>query len=201
MKTQHLDSDRELTEREIADALAMPSDFGYRGDNEELFETWSLGPIIETRDSDLLTRANRVALMRYLESDPSLADDYSIVGASHWACGWVDHLSFRVLDSEGKQTRIARVLAQWFDGLRDYPVADESLWSEMEFEEFSRFFDSAMDEAQDRLEVVFTDPARAALFDRCFDDMREGGRDGFVTDDDIVDAARLLGFLPDEMEE
>lgn len=192
--TTRLDSDRELSEAEIADALSMPSDFGYRGDNEELFETWSLGPVIETRDSDLLTKANRAALMRHLESDPSLADDYSIVGASHWACGWVDHLSFRVLDSEGKQTRIARVLAEWFDGLRDYPCADDSLYSEMEYDEIARSFESAVKEAENRLDVIFTN--EAALFDACFDEARE--HDCYVDPDSVIDAAKKLGFVTEE---
>lgn len=124
----------DITPKDIEKALSRPRDFGYGGGNEEMFKTWSLGPTIQHRDSGLLDRSNALALRRYLEKDPSLADDYTIMSASHWAVGWVEHISFRVVDPDGSPSRIFRVLTAWFNALSDYPVADDSLYSEMESE-------------------------------------------------------------------
>jgi hypothetical protein len=125
----------ELTPEEITKALARPSSFGWFGlDGDGMFETWSLGPCIEHRDSTILDKANAKALRRYLDARPELADDWKIVSCTHWAVGWVDHLSYRVLNHlTGEPTRVAKILKAWFANLRDvYPVADDDLYSEME---------------------------------------------------------------------
>lgn len=130
------DTDKQIQDW-IREALERPGSFGLSSDHEhanEMFKTWSLGPVIEHRDSGTLDKANAEALRRHLASDPTLADDYCETGASHWAVGWVTHLSFRVLDEDGELTRIARVMREWSDMLAEYPVANESLWSEMETE-------------------------------------------------------------------
>ena len=123
-----------LTPTEIAEALARPRDFGYMGGNPEMFHTWSLGPVILTRDSRLLDQSNARVLKKRLEESPEWADDYTIASAGHWAVGWVEHLSYRVVDSDGKPTAIAKFLKAWDKALRDYPIADESDYSELESE-------------------------------------------------------------------
>jgi hypothetical protein len=90
----------------------------------------------------VLDKSNAVALRRHLASDPTLADDYYMTKCNHWAVGWVIHLSFRVLDENRELTRMARVVREWFDGLADYPVADESLFSEMEHAEAEDYWTS-----------------------------------------------------------
>lgn len=138
------DTDDEIKDW-IRSALERPSSFGLSLDHEhydEMFKTWSLGPVIEHRDSGTLDKANAEALRRHLASDPSLADDYCETGANHWAVGWVTHLSFRVLNEQGELTRIARIMREWFDALADYSVANESLWSEMETEAAEEFWRS-----------------------------------------------------------
>ena len=95
----------EIDDARVRELLKRPSDFGYSGDIEGMFETWTLGPVIEHRDSDILTKANRKALEQWLESDSSLSSEYQITGANHWAVGWVDHLSYRVLDDRGYVAR------------------------------------------------------------------------------------------------
>jgi hypothetical protein len=141
-ETRPLDDEHsfsKMTKEQIAEwkseALARPSDFGYGGDNEELFETWSLGITIETRDSGIREKANASAIKTMLKADPSLEEDWEIVGCRHWAVGWVDHLSFRVLDEDGSISRISRVIKGIFDSLSEYPVLDDGLYSEMEYEE------------------------------------------------------------------
>lgn len=125
----------DISADDIAEALRRPSDFGYSGDRDEMFSTWSLGPIIETCDSSLLDQANAQALKQHLEEDwPELADDWEIVGCNHWAVRWVDHLSFRAVEADGTPTTIFRVLTAWNNALSDYPVADDDLFSRLEHE-------------------------------------------------------------------
>ena len=131
------ENDVTVTPDEIEKALRKPSNFGWFGDDDDdMFVTWSLGPVIEHRDSDVLDRANAEALRRYLAEFPELADDWKITSCNHWAVGHVDHISYRVVDGDGKPTRIARILKAWFAYLSDvYPVADEDLYTEMEDQE------------------------------------------------------------------
>jgi len=189
------DKNVDITEKDIKEALKEPSNFAYfksRGE-EKMFDTWALGPVIRTRDSECIQQSNARVLIKKLESDPTLKDDWRITGCSHWACGWVDHLSFRavedvdpeivkqievldrlietlestsssddrametiVLESQStvwnelhslvtqvrerrealaetprKPTRIFRFIKGWFDGLRDYGIADDADCSEL----------------------------------------------------------------------
>lgn len=127
------------------EAVKKPKDFGYSGGNDDMFETWALGPVIETRDSAVLERANAAALTRHLESlsskdalysgDPPFSEDWEVTRASHWAVGWVDHLSFRALDPNGNPTRAAWEIMVWFEELADNIVADEDLYAEFMLEE------------------------------------------------------------------
>jgi len=134
IRNPRLDTDVEITEDDIHKALKRPESFGYSGYNKEMFETWALGPVIRTRDSGLLEQSNADALEDYLQSDPSLEDEWEITGANHWAVGWVDHLSFRVIDENGEPTRISRVIKKWFEDLDGYPIADEEDYSRRELE-------------------------------------------------------------------
>lgn len=140
----------EIDDTWTREAISLPGSFAYFGDRP-VGVTWSLGPVIITRDSDILAKANHKAMMRELEElcDAGVlnSDDYEITGCSHWACGWVDHFSFKVLDVEldedddelpdGKHetTRIAKWVKRWFDALEGYPVADDELYSEMRWED------------------------------------------------------------------
>jgi hypothetical protein len=139
----------------VDEALKEPDSFAMHNDDPKWFTTWSLGPVFKTRDSDNIQEANAIALIKHLESDPSLNNDWDIIGCSHWAVGHVDHLAFKVIERVGKATpkstelayhyplssrpgyrltRIARVLKQWFDNLAEYPVADDEELSRIEFE-------------------------------------------------------------------
>ena len=137
------DLDRvDWTEADTRKALERPSSFAlFSGEEhaDEMFKTWALGPVIEHRDSGILQRSNARVLRREIEraeKDGIIeSDSYNEISCNHWAVGHVDHMTFRVLDDAGQVTRVARWLKAWFDGLSDYPVADESDHSELELEE------------------------------------------------------------------
>lgn len=137
-----LDGDVEIPDDWLDEALAEPDSFGMASDTShyaDFFKTWSVGPTIEHRDSDLRQRVNAEALKKHLESDPSLKDEWFILEASHWMVGHVDHLSFHavdLIDGQRVPTRMCRVVKEWFDQLREYPVADEDLFFQREQEAF-----------------------------------------------------------------
>lgn len=117
---------------DIQEALKRPSDFGYRGDLP-LGTTWSLGPVVRQRDSSILEESNYHVLMGLLKSRTDLEGMWEITGCSHWAVGWVDHLSYQVVDDNGQPTAMHRFVEEWFEDRDNYIVADDSDYSERLF--------------------------------------------------------------------
>ena len=134
-----------LTPKEIADYLERPGSFGLSSTADhaaDMFVTWSLGPVIEHRDSDVITRANAKALRKHLASMPEMARYWTITRCGHWGVGWVEHLSFQVLTKRGEPTLMAGIVKAWFDALESYSVADEQTLSELESEDEGQAWDS-----------------------------------------------------------
>lgn len=115
----------EFSDEDIKKALRRPNDFGMYDEEGKFFKTWALGPVIVHRDSGLTDQSNAACLLKMLEAEKDIADDWEVTEANHWAVGWVKHLSYRVIDSDGKPTKVAKLLKAWFDALADYPIADE----------------------------------------------------------------------------
>lgn len=112
----------------IQELLRHPSDFGFHDSEHPACadpEHWALGPVFLTRDSGLLGQSNASALRRALADRPELADDWQETNCGHWAVGWVEHLSFRVLTDDGRETGMFAFVRAWFGALEDYPIADD----------------------------------------------------------------------------
>ena len=124
----------EVTPEEIAELLKRPSDFAYFGDNEEMFVTWAYGPVIEHRDTDTVTVSNARQIEKLFE-ELIRPEHYDITEASHWAVGWVKHLSMKVKREDGTPTRAVKLWKWISNSLEDYPVLDESDLSELEEDE------------------------------------------------------------------
>lgn len=147
--------DEELV-KAAQEALTRPSDFGYWGDLP-LFESWGL-TYNQTRDSDVLNRSNYRRLLEdargiaTAEDGDNAEDPYEYVSelhCSHWLCGWVEHIVVKVLeDPEGdivpeNITHTFKFMADVCLRLRDeYPVYDESDYSELETAECEAAFES-----------------------------------------------------------
>lgn len=119
------------------DALQKPNDFGYWG-YEDTFVTWGFCGIDKNRDSGILERSNFEIISKDLMR--RFPDDFRIEGFGHWAVGHVDRLVCRVLknDSEITESNITQAFIEamkWNDDLKDYPIADESHYYEMEYKE------------------------------------------------------------------
>jgi hypothetical protein len=123
---------------------------------------------------------------------------------------------FDELAAKGKPSRIFRVLKSWFDGLRDYPVADDDLYSEISYE---RTIDSI--ETNGRHLIVDEDvAAKKAAYDALPEEKQmklddgevatgywvsdvghwlgnngsDSTYDGWVGEDEIEEALRALGY-------
>ena len=197
-----LDPPVRVSEGDIDQALAEPAHFGYSGDLD-LFGTWALGPIIRTRDSGLLEQSNAEALIRHLESDPTLSGEWEITTANHWAVGWVDHLSFRVIDEHGAPTRIFRVVKDWFRRLDEYPIADDDDFAAREYEATldaieevgERLIDSSVapDEWPSECYSWLSNHRPSAIESR-------DGNGGYPSTDDMVSCLSALGWLAADVE-
>ena len=95
------------------------------------------------RDSDLLEESNFDAV--HADMAKRFPSGVAVEEASHWAVGWYRHLAVRVLDKRGKATKAALAMREWLDRLEDYPVADESDYSEREWNAISDNAKDAMD--------------------------------------------------------
>lgn len=193
----------ELSESDVREALELPRDFGYSGDLD-LGNTWALGPVIRTRDSSLLEESNADALEAALAAATKAkeveSDSWEVTHSSHWAVGWVDHLSYQVIDAQGNPTRMARWLKRWFEALADYPVADEEDVSRREYEATIENIESEGrrmlrdDVPKDWAEQVFSwfwDNDQAAV------ESHDGGG-GYPNDAQLREALADLGFLEPE---
>lgn len=125
-----------ISEIEKAAELATqkPSDFGYWG-SDDMFITWGFSGIDQHRDSDTLALSNFKVISNDLMS--KFPDDFRIETYNHWAVGYVDRLVCRIYtdDSRSEITPAFYAAMEWQNALLDYPVADDSHLSEMEYED------------------------------------------------------------------
>jgi len=129
--------DVDIDPSEVEEALRLPDSFALDAEHPASRdpEHWALGPVIVTRDSGLIDQSNRDALVAHLRKDyAALRKDWRVTTCSHWAVGWVEHLTFRAVNQDGTPSTIFKVLKHWFDALSDYPVADDTDVSRREYE-------------------------------------------------------------------
>lgn len=92
------------------------------------------------RESDCLSRSNYRCLVASLAGDKfklagakgcqTLTDDVAIEEASHWAAGWVQYLVINPANTE-----LVAKAEKLLEKIDDYPVLDDSDYSELETEE------------------------------------------------------------------
>lgn len=122
-----------MFEPQYLDRWTMPR--YYVGD--EWSEYYGAG-VGQHRDSDCLSRANFDAMAAALDIDNR--DDVHIVRENHWAVGWVEWIAIH--ESETDCLEIADGIKE---ALSDYPVIDESLWSEYEYAEACEVWEHCLD--------------------------------------------------------
>jgi hypothetical protein len=121
----------ENIEKYAKQATTIPEDFGYWG-NKDMFDTWGFANIDQSRDSDVLEKAN----FKYITEEliGLYPEDFRIESYAHWAVGNVDRLVCRVYEEDTDKKVIASsfyLAMEWLDKLDDYPVADEQTYEIM----------------------------------------------------------------------
>ena len=125
----------DITQEMIDEALQRPQYFMYYGGNDEMFETWGIGPSLSNRDSDYISKANQIAVERMFDEELSdFANDIEFIHHNHFACGYIEVIEFKALEN-GEPTGIFAILLTLCDIINDHCYIDEEILSEVENEE------------------------------------------------------------------
>ena len=127
------------------------------------------------RGDDRLSEANYKAALAELQEveDTGHSDgtpDLVDADVRHWVVGSLSQLWVRMKDDSGDFTPMWVKVAELCSALEDYPVLDEDLLSELEWEDYERDLDDALNDARDMdLEDILPDDMRDLMLDaaRC----------------------------------
>ena len=97
------------------------------------------------RDSDVLTESNFYSMLRMLGGESGTV---RVIRESHWAVGWVEWIGIHQSDEKS-----LRAADQALADLEDYPILDESDFSEREDAECERVWSDCYRE-RERLEYL-----------------------------------------------
>lgn len=151
------------------------------------------------RDSGILDRSNHVviskAMEKFLDGDnpDAIEEDHS-----HWAVGWIKGFAVRVFDENRNITDAYRCLHELQERMDNYPILDESHYSEMESE---ATFDN-IDHAAWRIKREYANlPAdwQSSVYDfltenraHALESISDQG--GWPSEDDLFEAFDDLGY-------
>lgn len=149
------------------DALEKPQDFGYWG-NDSMFITWGFCGIDKNRDSKILEQSNFEVITRSLMRE--FPNDFDIERYNHWAVGWVERLTVKVLKSPGEITEenITEAFKKamwWKDELNDYPCASEDHYEDLRYENELEFIQELPKEFIEKIDLDATDWADRILWE------------------------------------
>ncbi len=109
--------------------------FGWH-DAPEDADQWAI-VYTHNRDSDALARSNAHVIGEAMAPFLTGEDDADAMSEhhGHWACGWIDGYAIRVRNAEGALTSAFLAYAELHASMADYPVLDETHFSETEEKE------------------------------------------------------------------
>lgn len=164
-------------------------------------DRWSI-IYTHNRDSSLLDQSNASVISKAMAPFAETDDpDLVFEAHSHWAVGHVDGFSIRVFDANGKITEAFRTYHELAQAMDDYPILDESDYSERELEAtLENIADAAW-----RLKRQFDLPEgwESEVYS-WLSDHRPGevknhdDRGGYPSEEALRDAFTALGFQPPE---
>lgn len=143
--------DADTLAKAAREALTRPSDSAWF--DERLFDTHGCVYTWADRSDDVLDESNFHTMLTELEGiaasedNDCESDDVMDVSASHWAVGSVRHIFVRVYDESGDITPVFAEAARMALYIRDeYPILDESDYSEREWKAYEEDQDNALDQ-------------------------------------------------------
>lgn len=151
-----------------------------------------------SRDSGLLEQSNaeaiRVRLRPFTEGDdPDVVPE----SHSHWAVGYLDGYSIRVLRPDGTITPVFEEFCRLKEALENYPVLNESDYSDREYEATLENYRSEMWGCRDQLPEGWEAEVYSWFSDHGRDEFIENRDDqgGWAPKEKIREALAGLGLL------
>jgi hypothetical protein len=142
------DIDIDTLEEYAASGLERPSDAAFWDDR--LYTTHA--PVIgwAERGDDILEESNYLSALSLIEGAAGDDKDEHVIDATvgHWLVGSLRQLFVQVRDADGEFTAAFREAVELSEGLKDYPVVDESDYSEREWKAWEENASEAIDQAQ-----------------------------------------------------
>ena len=167
---------------------------GYELDDADRWMLW----YSSSRDAGLLEQSNAEVFNDRLRPF-SEGDDPDLVFErhSHWAVGYLDGFSIRVYRTDGSITTAFEAFCEVKEALADYPILDETDYSEREWRETLDNYRSEMWREKD-LPEGWEAEVYSYFSDNCMDEFTENkdDRGGWAPREKIVEALQALGLLP-----
>lgn len=111
--------------------------------------------ITRNRDSDILTNSNWECIIDEFSEE---SENVEVFSFGHWACGWWECLAVRENTEEYKKA------LEIHKALEDYPVYDESHFSDREQEEANEIWMNCYNE-QERIEYIRENRSQFYFYD------------------------------------
>lgn len=110
-------------------------------------QDWYVAPVIRTRDSLALERANFDAAYRSLVAVDLQGEDHEVHRFGHWGPGWYEIILVR------PNSRAYHEAVRLQASLQDYCALDEDLWSEYEWSDANEAWKHCYNDRQ-RIEYI-----------------------------------------------
>lgn len=136
---------------------------GLNGERLGVSQWWVVG-VSQTRDSGVLERSNFAVMLRELGGE---SDTVQVHRFGHWGPGW-----FEIILIDPADEASVKAAEELEAGLEDYPVLDESHWSELEFTEACEAW--ARMRVKDRVEYLQRYGRRVSVFAARREELPEG---------------------------
>jgi hypothetical protein len=182
-----------------ARSLDKPESFMYWGDLD-LFNT--VGQVYGVhRDSDILSQSNWAAVHTMIAA-AGLTESFPEYTSNHWAVGWVTALCIKLTTESGElNTPALDFWAAILERLENYPILDDDHFSNLEYEDLIQTIESCyrwdIERAAGDSEINLPDDWVYAIAGE-LDNISSSEE---VTTEDVINAARVLGYIPMESED
>jgi hypothetical protein len=168
---------------------------GYDLDDADQWCIW----YTSSRDAGLLEQSNEKAIRERLQPF-SDGDDPDLVfeSHSHWACGHIDGFSIRVFKPDGSITPAFEEFCKIKQDLENYPVLNESDYSDREYEATLENYRSEMWGCRDELPEGWEAEVYSWFSDNGHDEFIENtdDRGGWASREKIIEALQSLALMP-----
>ena len=170
----------------------------HRGHDLEDADRWAIF-YTSGRDAGLLEQSNHAEIEKLLSAYTE-GDDPDVVAESHshWAVGSVDGFSIRIYGTDGGVTDAFKVFCWIKKKIDDYPILNESDYSDREYEATLENYRNEMWAFKKELPQGWESEVYSWFSDNGHDQFTENRDDqgGWASKEKIIEALQSLGLMP-----